>query len=449
LHQEDKKSFSNKKFLAVMIALIITLLIDTSLVKINDLIDKNFIRLQGKLMLFSINSSLCFFLQFIIIKYVTNSFNKYQLNKSIKVKAFYTMSLSSLLILSTLMGFMVFQQFYNSYYEISIAISIIAVSYGSAAAFTIVLSILFLSWYKSNHNLIVFLYFVSMLIIAANLIITAALTDAKLSIRPSHVSEYVGTSGDIAAARFQVLNDISKISSFMSFFSIWITTAILMNAYREKLIKSIIYWIILSIPLAYFLITYFYQFILGALLISYLEIDPIIVSISLGTFLSLSKPIGGLIFGVAFWNISKILRYEKNIWTSMIIAGWGIFLIFSTNQAVTQVVGPYPPFGLTTVTVLNVGAFLMLLGIYSSATLVSANNNLRKFIHLNASKLLSPIGQAELEMEVQKAVKKISQSKDILSESTQSTYELDEPELKKYLYHVIREVKKGGQGLAT
>jgi hypothetical protein len=149
-----------------MIALIITLLIDTSLVKINDLIDKNFIRLQGKLILFSINSSLCFFLQ-LIIKYVTNSFNKYQLNKSIKVKAFYTMSLSSLLILSTLTGFMVFQQFYSSYYEISIAISIIAVSYGSAAAFTILLSILFLSWYKSNHNLIVFLYFVSMLIIAA------------------------------------------------------------------------------------------------------------------------------------------------------------------------------------------------------------------------------------------------------------------------------------------
>jgi hypothetical protein len=49
-----------------------------------------------------------------------------------------------------------------------------------------------------------------------------------------------------------------------------------------------------------------------------------------------------------------------------------------------------------------------------------------------------------MEMEIQKAVKKISQSKDILSESTQPALDLDEQELKKYLHHANREVKKGG-----
>ena len=39
-----------------MIALIVTVLIDTSVVKINDLIDKYLIPMQGKLILFSINS---------------------------------------------------------------------------------------------------------------------------------------------------------------------------------------------------------------------------------------------------------------------------------------------------------------------------------------------------------------------------------------------------------
>jgi hypothetical protein len=44
-------------------------------------------------------------------------------------------------------------------------------------------------------------------------------------------------------------------------------------------------------------------------------------------------------------------------------------------------------------------ALLMLLGIYNSATLVSANENLRKFIYKNAleSKLLGSIGRAEME----------------------------------------------------
>ena len=215
-----------------------------------------------------------------------------------------------------------------------------------------------------------------------------------------------------------------------------------MNSYREKLISSIIYWIILSLPLAYFLITYFYQFILSNVLISYLEVDPVTVSLILGTFLSLSKPIGGLVFGVAFWKIAKIVSYEKNMKTSMIITGWGILLIFSANQAATQYVAPYPPFGLATVTVLNIAAYLMLLGIYNSASLVSANNGLRNFIHKHALKLLNPIGQAELQKEIQRTVKMISDRKEIANITTKTSLELDEEELKKYLEYVIREVKK-------
>jgi len=80
----------------------------------------------------------------------------------------------------------------------------------------------------------------------------------------------------------------------------------------------------------------------------------------------------------------------------MFISGWGIFLIFTANQATTLIVSPYPPFGLVTLTVLNMGAFLMLIGIYTSARLVSTNNELRRFIHKQAfeSRLLSLIGHA-------------------------------------------------------
>ena len=122
-------------------------------------------------------------------------------------------------------------------------------------------------------------------------------------------------------------------------------------------------------PLVYSLISYFYQFILSNILISYLEIDPISVSIVLGAFLSLSKPIGGVFFGVAFWKISRTISYEKNIKTYMIISGWGIFLISSASQAEAQIVGPYPPFGVARLTILNTTAFLILLGIYNSAVL--------------------------------------------------------------------------------
>jgi hypothetical protein len=52
----------------------------------------------------------------------------------------------------------------------------------------------------------------------------------------------------------------------------------------------------------------------------------------------------------------------------------------------------------------------MLIGIYSSATLVSANNELRRSIHKHASqsKLLGLIGHAEMEKEIQKTVKQVT-----------------------------------------
>ena len=161
-----------------------------------------------------------------------------------------------------------------------------------------------------------------------------------MSYLPSHIREQVSGSSDFVSERLTWLDNTYRVSSILSFLSIWITTAILMNYYREKLIHSIIYWILLGIPLVYFLVTYFFQFLVGNLLASALEIEPILISVIIGGFLSLSKPIGGLIFGLAFWNISKNVGYERNIKTYMIISGWGVFLIFAANQALTQAIKP-------------------------------------------------------------------------------------------------------------
>jgi hypothetical protein len=280
-----------------------------------------------------------------------------------------------------------------------------------------------------------------MALIAFNLIFTVLFNDAKLSDVQYRVGEYVGGSGDVAGGKHLGLGNAYRISSLISFFSIWMTTAILMNSYREKLIRSIRYWIILALPLGYFVITYFYQFILSYILISYFHNDPVTVSIIVTAFLSLSKPIGGLIFAIAFWNMSKLVGYERNTMISMVIAGWGIFFIFSANQAATQIVIPYPPFGITTITIMNVASYLLVLGIFNSATLVSANNSLRKSIHKQALKLLKPIGRAEMEREIQKAVTKISEDEEIAKVNEQQSIEFDENELKDYLKGVIN-IKK-------
>ena len=126
-----------------MIGLIVTSIIDVSIVKINDLIDKYFIPLQGKLILFTINSSLCLLLQFLLVRYIHISFQRDRV-RTLKVKAIYADSLLSLCLLAGLIGSLIFQQFYNNYYDTSIVVGIIALSYGTAAGFVIWQSSLFL-----------------------------------------------------------------------------------------------------------------------------------------------------------------------------------------------------------------------------------------------------------------------------------------------------------------
>ena len=91
--------------------------------------------------------------------------------------------------------------------------------------------------------------------------------------------------------------------------------------------------------------------------------------------------------------------------------------------------------------------FLMLIGIYNSATILSVNNNLRRSIRKHAleSRLLDAIGQAEMENEIQKTVTKITQDKNSLMTETDQRMELDEEELKKYVDLVVKEVKKEGK----
>jgi hypothetical protein len=441
---EQKDSFSHVHFLLMMIGLIAILLIDTSIVKVYDLIDKNFMPAREKVFLFAVNSFACLFLESLIVYYLRSSFLRHQKYFAFNSKIFNTIFFISLGLLSAFFGFLTFQMiYYNSYFTL-ITIIIILISYIISSFFLIALFVLFTSWYRSNRNSIVLLYSVSMALILFNLLLTAAYSIVSINDRPDEIRRFVGGSMNISSGRYYLLYNVYTVSSILSFVSIWITTALIMKNYKDKLIHALTYWTILSLPLIYYSINFYYRIIFGNFLIDYLTIDPLTVSIILTAFLSLSRPIGGLTFGVVFWRISKRLRYEKRMRTYMLISGWGILLLFATNQATSQTVVPYPPFGLATSTGLILATYLMLLGIYNSARLVSTNADLRRSIYKHAleSRLLNLIGTAEMDREVQKTVTTILQDRNIIEMQSEEDLDLDEEELKKHLDFVIKEVKK-------
>jgi hypothetical protein len=99
-----------------------------------------------------------------------------------------------------------------------------------------------------------------------------------------------------------ILNASVIISSVISFLITWIATTSLLHHYSRRLGK-LKYWIVVAIPLVYFL-SQFLNPLLG-LFDPIIELSPVINSTLLILVFALSKPVGGILFGVAFWSIAR------------------------------------------------------------------------------------------------------------------------------------------------
>jgi hypothetical protein len=130
----------------------------------------------------------------------------------------------------------------------------------------------------------------------------------------------------------------------------------------------------------------------------------------------------------------------------MLISAYGLVLLFVSNQAIVVAEVPYPPFGLATLSFIGLSAYLVLLGIYSSAISVSEDSKLRQSIRvltLKDSRLLDSIGTAQMEQEIQRRVIALTkQNQDTLAKETGIQSSLTEEDMKQYLEQVIEEVKK-------
>jgi hypothetical protein len=315
-------------------------------------------------------------------------------------------------LLIALFAFIVFQMFYFNYYDTLVLMLTIITTYVVASLLIGKTMISFISWYKINRKPVFLLYSISMSMILFNLILTPTVVNMILSEKPEQIRQFAGGSMDISGGRYNFLSNLVKISSILSFASIWFTTALLMRTAKDRFVKEVQYWIILSTPLVYFLLSYFAQDLFGTVLFPLIRSDPILISLVLTTIFILSKPIGGIIFGLLFWRISRLVSFDKILREYMIISGYGFLLLFSANQSTLLVLGPYPPFGSITISVLILATYLILIGIYTSATLVSTNIQLRKFIYRLTTdskflNLLGEIGVTEMEKEIIKNYKSI------------------------------------------
>jgi len=304
------------------------------------------------------------------------------------------------------------------------------------------LSLRFLSWFKSNHNLVVLAYSLAIMMISINAGFTVLYVTDELTGKPTNIQSELTPLAPYSSV-YNVFNSGYAITSVMSFILTWIATVLLLHSYSKRLGRAK-YWILVSIPLVYFL-SQFQPLFLDVLTPFRLS-EPVLFGVVYTLFFSATVPAGGILFGIAFWSVAR--KMGRNIVKQyMMISAYGMMLLFSSNQAAGLVLAPYPPFGLVTVAFFGLASYLIFLGIYSSAISVAEDSTLRQSIRrfaIKESKLLDSIGTAEMEREIQrKVVVFTKRNQEQMLEETGIASSLTEQDVKEYLELVINDVVKG------
>jgi hypothetical protein len=442
--------YKNNIMLIVVSIIISTLIVDTLLVKIYifTIIES----LSGwRTTVFIIIGVVYTVGQYLVLEFIRRKSKEIRLRGQLHLNIIHTIVTIAQYAITTILVSIFLQMIIVSTYNNGMVIVATTISYAIATTLMTILAKRFFSWFKSNRNPVVFLYAVSSMIIAANAGLTLTFVDVLLMQQPSIVSPHPST---VSPAQFLtslsltgMLNYAFVISSFLSFVSFWIATVFLLRHYSDRLGLAK-YWITLSIPLFYF-ISQFLPFFLD-LFSSFRQSDPILFGIVYTIVFTLSKPVGGILFGIAFWIVARTLPRDSAIRDYLVISAMGIIILFTSNQAIILVTFSYPPFGIATISFMGLSSYLILVGIYSSAISIAQDTKLRQSIKkmaMKESKLLDSIGYAQMEQQlIQNMLTMIKLNQHNMKIETGIETSLNEEDLSNYLKKVLEETKTKKRG---
>jgi hypothetical protein len=235
-----------------------------------------------------------------------------------------------------------------------------------------------------------------------------------------------------------ILNYLFIASAVSSFILSWSATVLLLRYHSQRFGRDR-YWIVLSLPLAYFLIQFMPLF--PNLFSLFPQSTSIFFLYTL--FFTFSRPAGGILFGFAFWMIARRLSHDSVVRDYMAISGMGLMLLFVSNQAIAFVDEPYPPFGLASILFMGLSSYLVLIGIYYSALSASQDVQLRRSIRDIATKLITSITTAQIQQDIENRVSGITKRiQNTMLEETGIPSSLDDNDIKKYTQLVIDEIRE-------
>jgi hypothetical protein len=346
-------------------------------------------------------------------------------------------------VLAAIVVFVIVQIIVVSYYH---SAALIATTTISNAIASVVLAVLagqfFKSYLSSKRSIVLLLYGLSSATLAFSLVATLVFFDTLLLNAPAAISaesEVTFPFFEPGSAMGQ-LRDVYSYSSIAAFLLFVGSTAVLLHHYSQR-IGRIIYWIIVGVPVVYFLS----QILTLWPILSQPSPDVSeLYTLYLLTFYTLSPMAGGILFGVAFWTAARSIRHNSIVKDYMNISGYGIVLLLVSSTA--SVAGAsYPPFGLASLSFVGLSSYLILVGLYSAAVSVSQDSKLRSYIRNSVAKeleLIGSIGSTRMKQEIEKKVINIAKDySDSMADQSGIQLSAGEDDIKHYLDQVLKEVK--------
>jgi hypothetical protein len=344
-----------------------------------------------------------------------------------------TISANVALIIAEILSF--------SHYHTVIASITIGLSYAGTILLLSFVMIRFIHWYQLNRlNNTLILYSISTATLLSNVIISILFFESVLlnmnPINPTGVGQnfiYMPSGSFL-----EFLYNAQFVTTVISFGFLWYTTFKSLFSFLIK--RKFQFIVILMLPLLFFVFQYLIQYspyLLNYFLsLTFFERNLYI----LGT--TLTKPIGGLLFGIIFIILSKKIPKQFHLHDYLIITSLGLFLLFATNQASLLTMSPFPPFGIVSAASLSLATYFYLVGITFSVKSISENNELRNIVRKITKeyqiRFLDEISSADILSQIEVDVlKKVDQ----VDKEKPDRYVVDETEIKQYVLEVLNEMR--------
>jgi hypothetical protein len=395
------------------------------------------------IILFTIMVGICSFGAYFLLKFVREK-SKSVVSKDPYLKVISTTVMVVQFLLIALVIFLLFEILFTSQYDTPLFVATALISEIVALGLLGLFAQRFLSWFILNRqSTVVLIYGLSFAVAAFSLAVIVIYDVTYLPQKDPHITPQTGVVFPNTLEPGSLLDILFSIYTFLNMISFGLLilgTAILLFHYSKK-IGQVKFWVIILLPLVYFISSSVENLKIYAPTTDAQWFNWYLFS-------SLNSTAGGILFGVAFWTIGKTFNQNSAVKDYLKFAAFGFVLLFISTQA-SPSGAPYPPYGIITMTFLPLSSHMIFLGLYSTAISISQDIQLRQSIKKVAtqdSNLLSSIGTAHMELEIQR---KIDRFKDVVQEEEKELEQktgieanIKEEDLKSILEEVLQEVGK-------